>query len=260
MKEVNDAHAQVIQSAKMSSIGQLGAGVAHELNNPLGGILGYAQFNLDKFGRPDFSIDDFKNCKKYVEFIEKEAARCKTIVQALLNFSRRPLSSKKEVLDIKNIMATPFSIIGHQITLHNIKLITDFSPDLALVLGSSNQLQQVFANLIINAQQAMPNGGQLKITAVNIIDKSTQTPNMVKIEFTDTGCGISKDNIDRVFEPFFSTKEEGKGVGLGLSVSYSIIKEHNGTKEVSSEEGRGATFIIILPVAKKYLTETTKAP
>jgi len=247
--QLKEAQVELIQSAKMAAVGQLGAGVAHELNNPLGGILGYAQFVLEKLKRPEFGTEDFKGCSKYLESIEHEAARCKGIVENLLKFSRRPISAKPEVVDIAAAINETISIIGHQLKLKNIKLTLDIKPDLSGVLGILNQLQQVFANLILNAQQAMSESGELKITAYNILDEKTKTPTHVRIEFSDTGCGISEENLAHLFEPFFTTKQKEKGTGLGLAVSYQIIQDHKGTLEVTSQVGKGTTITITLPAA-----------
>jgi len=244
--QLRKTQAQMLQSAKMAAVGQLGAGVAHELNNPLAGILGYAQFLLEKLKRPEFSIDDFKASRKYLESIEREAIRCKKIVESLLKFSRRPIVINPEPLDIAQVIEDTLLIFGHQLKLKNINVITDFKPHLAQVMGITNQLQQVFTNLILNAQQAMPEGGQLKITAQNIPEE-----NKVRIEFTDTGCGISEENLKHIFEPFFTTKQKEKGTGLGLAVSYQIIQDHIGTIEIKSEVGKGTTIVIRLPVEIK---------
>ena len=243
-KELRDTQVQLIQSAKMAAVGQLGAGVAHELNNPLGGILGYAQFILEKIKRPEFSPQDFKSCIKYMESIERESTRCKGIVESLLKFSRRPIIVKPEPLDIAEALKETLAIIGHQLKLKNITLTTDIPEGLGKVFGITNQLQQVFANLILNAQQAMPEGGELKITARNILGE-----NKIKIEFTDTGFGISEESLKHLFEPFFTTKQKEKGTGLGLAVSYQIIQEHGGTIEIKSVVGKGTTVIIKLPLA-----------
>ena len=256
-EELKEKQVQLIQSAKMAAVGQLGAGVAHELNNPLGGILGYAQFVLEKLKRPEFGTEDFKGCSKYLESIEHEAARCKGIVENLLKFSRRPISPKPEALDIASAINETLSIIGHQLKLKNIKLTLDIKPDLAGVIGILNQLQQVFANLILNAQQAMSEAGELKITAYNILDEKTKTPTHVRIEFSDTGCGISEENLLHLFEPFFTTKQSQKGTGLGLAVSYQIIQDHRGTIEVTSEVGKGTRFAITLPAAGVVADEET---
>jgi PAS domain S-box-containing protein len=246
-QELKEAQAQLVQSAKMAAVGQLGAGVAHELNNPLGGILGYAQFILEKFKRPEFSVDDFKSSSRYIESIEREAFRCKGIVENLLKFSRRPISIKPEPLDINQSLHETLSIIGHQLKLKNINLILNLQEDLAKVTGITNQLQQVFTNLILNSQQAMQSGGELKITTQNILDELTKAPTKVRIDFTDTGCGISEENLAHLFEPFFTTKQKEKGTGLGLAVSYQIIQEHKGTLEVTSQVGKGTTVDITLP-------------
>jgi two-component system NtrC family sensor kinase len=247
-RELKTAQSQLIQSAKMAAVGQLGAGVAHELNNPLGGILGYAQFILEKIRRPEFGVDDFKSSGRYIESIEREAARCKKIVENLLKFSRRPIVIKPEPIDIAQAIDETLSIIGHQLKLKNVNVTLEVKPDLSRVTGIINQLQQVFTNLILNSQQAMPEGGELKITGQNIQDESTHTPKAVKLEFTDTGCGIPEEHLAHMFEPFFTTKQSQKGTGLGLAVSYQIISDHKGTIEVKSEVGKGTTFTIILPV------------
>jgi two-component system NtrC family sensor kinase len=249
-RELKATQMQLIQSAKMAAVGQLGAGVAHELNNPLGGILGYAQFILEKLKRPDFSLDNFKSCQRYIEIIEREATRCKKIVETLLTFSRRSISVNPQPLDIRKVIEEVLFFTGHQLRLKNVKVITDFKPDLSEVMGIANPLQQVFTNLILNAQQAMPEGGELSITAQNLIDENTQIPSKIKIEFADTGCGIPKENLSHIFEPFFTTKLKEKGTGLGLSLSYQIIQNHKGTIEVESQVGKGSVFIITLPAAK----------
>lgn len=249
-KQLKEAQAQLVQSAKMAAVGQLGAGVAHELNNPLGGILGYAQFILEKFQEPEFGVEDFKASQKYIEHIEREAARCKKIVESLLDFSRRPIHSKPEPIDIAKTIEETLSIMGHQLKLKNINVVNEIKPDLVKVMGILNQIQQVFTNVIINAVQAMPEGGTLRISSENITDESTQAPSGVKIEFTDTGCGIPEEILSKIFEPFFTTRIKEKGTGLGLSVSYQIIQEHKGTVEVESQVGKGTTFTITLPTVE----------
>ncbi|MFH1339537.1 MAG: ATP-binding protein [Candidatus Omnitrophota bacterium] len=250
-EQLKEAQVQLVQSAKMAAVGQLGAGIAHELNNPLGGILGYAQFILEKFSKPGFGVNDFKACQRYIESIEREAARCKRIVENLLKFSRRPISAKPEPLDMARAIEETLSIVGHQLKLKNVRVITDFKPGLAKVMGIINQLQQVFTNLILNAQQAMPDGGELKISVENIIDEKTRGPSGIKIEFADTGCGIAEEDLSRIFEPFFTTKQKEKGTGLGLTVSYQIVQEHNGSISLRSEVGKGTIFTITLPAAEK---------
>lgn len=251
-KELKQAYArlketqtQLIQSAKMSTIGQLGAGVAHEINNPLGGILGYAQYILQKLAKPDFSSKDFKTCKRYVQYIEKESKRCKAIVENLLTFSRKP-AEKPMPLDITRALESTLSIIGHQLELKNIRISTDYEENLPPVSGNINQLQQIFTNIVLNAQHAMPEGGKLDIRART---KQVQGKKQVEISFKDSGCGISTENLEKIFEAFFTTKKDWKSLGLGLSICYQIIKEHKGSISVDSKVGAGTTFTIILPAS-----------
>ena len=250
-RQLRETQAEILQSAKMAAVGQLGAGVAHELNNPLGGILGYAQFILEKLRRPEFGAEDFKGCSRYIESIEREAARCKGIVENLLKFSRRPIVANPEPLNIAQVIDETLSIIGHQLKLKNINVITDITPDLAKVTGIINQLQQVFTNVILNTQQAMPEGGELKITAQNLLHEKTQSPIKVRLEFADNGCGISEENLKHMFGPFFTTKQKEKGIGLGLAVSYQIIQDHKGTIDLKSQAGKGTTVTINLPAISK---------
>lgn len=244
-EELRLAQSQLVQSEKMTAIGQLGAGVAHELNNPMGGILGYAQFMLEKIDRPEFSKEDFQVCKKYLQHIEREAARCKTIVENLLTFSRK--REDISTIDIRTVIDKTLSIISHQLALANIKLTVAIEADIAKIRGNVNMLQQVFVNLIINAQHAMAQGGELAITAKNMRDAKGRI-NKIEIEVKDTGCGIPKENLTKIFDPFFTTKQDWKGTGLGLFITYKIIKDHQGDITVESEVGKGTAFVISLPV------------
>ena len=244
-RQLKETQAQLIQSAKMAAVGQFGAGVAHELNNPIGGILGYAQFILQKLSRPEFAAEDFKTCRQYVEHIEKESKRCKTIVENLLSFSRRPAVTPAPI-DIKRVIEEILSIIGRQLELQNIKVTTDCEPNLPRMSGNVNQLQQVFTNIIINAQHAMPKGGELNI---RLKSKMKGGKKNIEINLKDTGCGIPKENLEKIFEPFFTTKQDWKSVGIGLSITYQIVQDHKGTITAESEEGKGTTFTITLPVS-----------
>lgn len=244
-RQLKESQARLIQSAKLSTIGWLGAGAAHELNNPIGGILGYAQFILQKLGKPDFAKEDFKTCKQYVEHIEKESKRCKSIVENLLLFSRKHIGGP-EPLDIKKILENAISLIRHQLKLQDIKLITDYEPGLPRVSGNIDQLQQAFINIITNAQHAMPKGGELNI---DIRTKKKAGKKTLEIRFKDTGIGIPKENLAEIFEPFFTTKQDWKSIGIGLSITSQIIKEHKGAVTVQSKEGAGTEFTITLPTA-----------
>ena len=239
-KELREKQHQLVQAGKLAAIGQLGAGVAHELNNPIAGILGYTQFMLDIVSKENLKIDEVYTFKKYLQHIENGSRRCKEIVQNLLQFARK---SPEEVVsvNVNNVVADTLSLIEHQLLVNKIEVIKNLAPDVKQVDGNRVQLQQVFTNIIINAQQAMPEGGKLFI--------STRNENgNVAVEFKDTGCGIPGKYKDRIFEPFFTTKMDWKGTGLGLSICYDIIKNHSGNIVVDSQLGNGAVFTIILPV------------
>ncbi|MFH0790767.1 MAG: cache domain-containing protein [Candidatus Omnitrophota bacterium] len=242
-RELKDAQVQLIQSAKMGAVGQLSAGVAHEINNPLGGILGYAQFILNKIARPDFNLDDFKRCQDYLKHIERESQRCKQIVESLLTFSRKSTEAFQPV-DVKAIMENTLTIPRYSLESQNIKVNIEYAAVLPLVIGNANQLQQVFTNIIINAQHAMPKGGRLDIFLKAVEEGQNKA---VQISFQDTGCGIPQENLERIFEPFFTTKQDWKSLGLGLSISYQIIQQHNGKILIESEVGKGSIFTLVLP-------------
>ena len=235
-KELQEAQTQLIQSEKLASIGQLAAGVAHEINNPLGVMLGFTQVMLKKLpGKDPF--------RKPLISIEREGLRCKKIIQGLLDFSRRSTPTLQP-LDLNESVEAACKLIEHQITIDNVRLIKGFAPNLPGIEGDTNQLQQVFVNLIINAYQAMPKGGDLRITTRTV-------GNQVQAIFADAGVGIRPEDLKHIFDPFFTTKEVGKGTGLGLSVSYGIIKSHGGGIEVDSQVGVGTRFVVSLPVNRE---------
>jgi len=251
-RELEDAQAQLIQSEKMAAIGQLSAGVAHELNNPLGGILGYAQYTLEKMNRKpfeDLTERDFETYRKHLKDIEAQSRRCKTIVQNLLKFSRSSSKIDTSEVDINTILLETISLIEHQLTMQKVTLTSDLQDGIPPVQANAGLLQQVFTNIIINALHAMTGGGNLLITARHSPGLG-EFSGAVEISFTDDGCGIPAEIQKNIFEPFFTTKAIGKGTGLGLSVSYGIIKEHGGEIKVESVDGCGTTFTIILPLEK----------
>ncbi len=250
--QLEEAQAQLIQSEKMSAIGQLAAGVAHELNNPLGGILGYAQFTLEKLNKniPEkTTAREIQSYIRYVSDIETQARRCKTIVQNLLKFSRSSRTVDFDDVDVNKAVEETLTFVAHQLHLSQIELEIQLDPNLPHIQGNVGQLQQVFTNLIINAMHASAQGSKIRI-------QSRYSPALgefggaVELTFRDFGIGIKDENLKKIFEPFFTTKEIGKGTGLGLSVSYGIVKEHGGEISVQSEVGVGSTFTIVLPVQK----------
>jgi len=257
--ELEDAQAQLIQSEKMSAIGQLAAGVAHELNNPLGGILGYAQFALEKMKKkgcgdaPDKEVASFI---RYLTDIETQARRCKAIVQNLLRFSRSRRDTDFEEIDVKQVIEDTVTFVEHQLHMNQIGLKLELDSELPVIQGNSGQLQQVFTNLIINAMHASAPESCITIRS-RFSPALGEFGGAVELQFIDQGSGIATENIKKIFEPFFTTKEVGKGTGLGLSVSYGIIKDHGGEIKVDSVVGRGSTFTLILPVQKPAAVSDT---
>lgn len=252
-QQLEDAQAQLIQSEKMSAIGQLAAGVAHELNNPLGGILGYAQFTLEKLRKNTLQKTTAKEIESYIRYvgdIELQARRCKTIVQNLLRFSRSSRTVEFDEVSINQALEQTLSFVEHQLRISQIELEVAMAANLPNIQGNTGQLQQVFTNLIINAMHASSPGSSIKITT-RYCPALGEFGGTVELAGVDCGHGIARENLKKIFEPFFTTKEVGKGTGLGLSVSYGIVKEHGGEITVESEAGRGATFTVIIPVQKQ---------
>ncbi len=238
-KELQEKQEQLVQAAKLGSLGELAAGVAHEINNPLGTISLYAQMTLD-----DLKEDDKEN-RESLQIILKHATRTAGIVKNLLEFARRT-DLETRPIGINPVLEEALSIIAHQAELQQVNIVRQLSQDMPMIVGDANKLQQVFVNIVVNALQVMPDGGQLTV-------ESSAAPDggFAQISIVDTGPGIPEENLRKIFEPFFTTKETGKGTGLGLSVSHGIIEQHKGRIEVSSKVGKGTTFRITIPVADK---------
>jgi len=234
-KALKGAQAALIQSEKMAAFGQLGAGIAHEIKNPLAGILGLAQLSLRK-------IEKESALAKNLSIIEKETNRCTTIIQNLLRFARQEKVAFEPV-KINRVVTDAMAIVEHQLEMNRVTLKQNLAAELPIISGNANQIQQVLINLMINAQQAMEGrAGEVSVTT------SHHDSGYVQIQVRDTGPGIPADLQSKIFEPFFTTKEVGKGTGLGLSVSYGIIKEHGGDIVVKSAVGKGTAFLISLPL------------
>ena len=229
------AQRALVHSAKMAAFGQLGAGIAHEVNNPLAGILGHAQLAIRRLGPEN-------PAKASLDLIAQETRRCSDIIKNLLRFARQDTPQFQPV-NANEAVGAALSIVDHQLSLHGIRIVRELGESLPQVNGDINQLQQVLVNLAINAQQAMAGlRGELSV-------RTRAVGGQVLIELQDSGPGISPELQKKIFEPFFTTKAAGQGTGLGLSVSYGIIESHGGRIEVRSSPGHGATFVISLPVA-----------
>lgn len=238
--------AELLRSEKLASVGQLAAGVAHEVNNPLSGILVYIKLLLKKYEQNKLQTED---TKKQLEKIGKETERCSRIIKNLLDFSRQT-EVKLRPVDINKVIEATFEIIGHQISLENIKIEEKLCPSLPLIKVDFDQIQQALMNIMLNAAQAMPEGGDLTITTsvAEGIKIGNSIRDAVRIDIGDTGVGIPKENLDKLFTPFFTTKKKGKGVGLGLSVVHGIIERHHGKITIESNPVDGTTFSIFLGI------------
>jgi len=231
------AQEEIMKSERLAMIGQLAAGVAHEINNPLGGILLFSRLLLQKAPSEGIIRDN-------LERIEKDAKRCQSIVQGLLDFARQR-EPKIETLELNDVLEKTINLFAKQPLFHNIEIIKQYQVNLPVISADPAQIQQVFVNIIMNAADAMNGKG-----ALTVATKSSDRDNYVEVSFADTGKGIFSDELGRVFEPFFTTKGIGQGTGLGLSISYGIIQQHGGTIKVSSRVGQGSTFVVILPKNK----------
>jgi two-component system NtrC family sensor kinase len=233
-EELKKAQSQLVQSEKMASLGMMAAGIAHEINNPLTTILINSHLLLED--------SDYSNSgREELQLIADEATRCGKIVKGLLDFARQTRAEKR-LADINLVLKQTLAIIESQASFHNITINKNLDDNIPKIWVDINQIKQVFMNIILNAAEAMPEGGSL-----NISTSLTAHNGTVNIGFVDSGCGISKENIGKLFDPFFSTKQS-KGTGLGLALSYGIVKKHNGSIEVDSEIGVGSSFIVKLPL------------
>ena len=228
---------RVAQSERLASLGMLAAGVAHEINNPLGGILSLTALTLE-----DMAGDD-ANRENLTEVV-KQSERCREIVRGLLEFSRQSEVGTERV-DVNQVLLNTLALIRKQALFFNIKLVEDFDPELPAVTADESQLEQVFMNILMNAVQAMEEKGTLTIV-------TRQSGSFVEVLISDTGRGIPSDEVDRIFDPFYSTKESGEGAGLGLSIAYGIISKHRGNISVESKVGKGSTFTIRLPATPEF--------
>jgi PAS domain S-box-containing protein len=245
-EQLKTTQAQLVQSAKMASVGLLAGGVAHEINNPLTGVLNNVQLiRLMAGQRKDFNLDDFKTL---LAVIEDSAQRCTKITRSLLDFSRASKGIFQKV-SLNDITEKVISLIEHELRLENIIIQKDLAPDITLISGDLQLLQQVVFDIISNAKWAIKKKTEKEGGLITVKSEYNTETKQAFLYISDTGIGIPEENLERIFEPFFTTKSVGEGTGLGLSIVYNIIKQHNGTIEVESEVGKGATFKISLPAS-----------
>jgi signal transduction histidine kinase len=242
---LREAHEQLVHSEKMAALGQLSAGLAHEVKNPLAGILGYAQLTRR-------SLDSPEVITRNLDVIERETRRCTEIINQLMRFSRQE-PAKRAACNVNEAVVRAIGLVEHQLGLASVQVRRELADALPPVVCDANQLQQVVVNLLINAQQAMEHGGTVRVSTRSDADA-------VSIEVDDSGPGVPEEIRKRIFEPFFTTKPAGRGTGLGLSVSYGIIRDHGGDIRVGAAPGGGARFTIALPVGDRDQAKQFRRP
>jgi two-component system NtrC family sensor kinase len=253
-QELRLAEAEVARGEKLASIGQLAAGIAHELNNPLTGVLTFTHLLRKKMPEGSQDAED-------LDLVIRETKRCASIIRRLLDFAREKTPEKAQV-NLNGLVEETVRFVERSAALQHIEIAMELDPDLPLLFVDADLIKQVLINILVNAQQAISDHGKILVRSrvhesrrfVNCGDEPVRA---VEIAVSDTGCGIPKANLQRIFDPFFTSKEVGKGTGLGLSVSYGIVRSHGGDIEVESTEGEGSTFRIYLP-AKLCVAETER--
>jgi two-component system NtrC family sensor kinase len=239
VEEQNQLQEQLTQSTKLAALGELAANIAHEINNPLTGVLGYSALLQRGLDKDDPSLKNLK-------VIESETIRARDIVRNLLDFVRQE-GLKKHKACIRDVMDDTLYLLRKQAELINVKIVLDYDDEVPQVYIDVNQMKQVFINILNNALHAMPGGGKLTVS-IRAAKPDVKRP-WVEVSFRDTGSGIPAEKVDMVFNPFFTSKELGEGTGLGLSVSQRIVEEHGGSIEVESKVGAGSIFTVKLPTA-----------
>ncbi|RLB33258.1 MAG: hypothetical protein DRH11_09395 [Deltaproteobacteria bacterium] len=247
-RELKETHAKLLHQDKMASLGKLSASVVHEVNNPITGILNLTMLMkriLDEGAPGEKELKQFRN---YLELMDTETRRISRIVSNLLAFSRQSKMEPK-LLNLNKVIEKTLLLNANLLKINRVQIEKELDPELPELVGSEDQLQQVFMNLVSNAVEAMENTGEKRILGIKTRNASEQ--GKLYVSFRDTGVGIPPEDLSRLFEPFFTTKKKGKGVGLGLSVAYGIVEEHGGSIRVRSRVGEGSTFTVELPLRKE---------
>jgi signal transduction histidine kinase len=242
VKALKDDLSKLVQEDRMISLGRLAASCVHEINNPIQGLMTFSHLMLEMLKRSELSRDDLDEFRRYLSLMSNELERCGNIISGLLSFSRQPVREYKDV-DLHEILEAVIGLTRHKMELQDIRLRKDFCPGSLIVRGDLNQLQQCLLNLIFNAIEAMPQGGEL-----SVISEVDRTRAEARIEIRDTGCGIGERDLENIFDPFFTTKEDGEGTGLGLSIVYGVVKMHHGEIKVKSQADQGSSFTLHLPL------------
>jgi two-component system NtrC family sensor kinase len=242
-EELGAAQNELIHIERIASLGKLSSSVAHEINNPLSGILVYTKLIHKQLSNPDFDNSKRETMLKHLKLIENETKRCGEIVKGLLEFSKKD-QEDFESKHLHKILQDTYELMTHPIKIANISFLTDLKAKSDLIFCSPNQIKQACIAILVNATEAVHDNGEI------VISTSNPDPDTVRIDITDNGIGIPADDIPQIFQPFFSTKHDTSGIGLGLAIVHGIIKSHNGRIDVRSELGRGTTISITLPLIR----------
>lgn len=238
--ELKEQHEQLIEAERFALLGKIAGGVAHEINNPIMSVQGFTAMATKRLKEGMPSPEAIHECVNHLNIVQEEAQRCIQIVESISQFYRRKRSDMAPT-DVNPVMEAALNVAGFHMNQCPMDIVRDLKPELPQILANRGLLQQVLVNILLNARDAMPNGGTLTVAT------GFENPSWVTIRISDTGCGIPPEDIEKIFMPLFTTKGEGKGTGLGLSISHDIIKSHNGTIEIESVPGKGTTFTVRLP-------------
>ena len=242
-EELGQAQKELINVEKIASLGKLSLSVAHEINNPLSGILIYAKLIQKQLANQEIESTKKEQMLKNLKLIENETKRCGDIVKGLLDFSRKDQDGF-EPKHLHEILLETFELMSHPMKIANVNFLSDFSAKADLIYCSPNQIKQACIGMLVNASEAVAENGEVLFSTTN------PDEDHVRIDISDNGVGISEEDIPHIFEPFFSTKENVSGIGLGLAIVHGIIQNHKGKSEVKSERGKGTTLSITLPLLK----------
>ncbi|MBN2494115.1 MAG: HAMP domain-containing protein [Deltaproteobacteria bacterium] len=240
-RELKEVQEQLVQSQKIAAVTSLGAGIAHEINNPLTAVLGLTQIMISQTGKDEA----LKKRESLLKTVEKEGLRIKGIVRTLLSFSQDYAGESFMPMDLNELLDSTISMVEKSCAQEGIEIVRDYCQEVPSVLGNRTKMQQVFLHLMNNSRIAMPQGGRLAVSTRSVEGK------VVRVSVADTGKGIAPENLDKIFEPFFTTKDNWEGEGLGLTVVFRIVEEHHGKIKAESEVGRGTTMTVTLPAAKR---------
>jgi two-component system NtrC family sensor kinase len=242
-EELGQVQNELINVERIASLGKLSLSVAHEINNPLSGILIYAKLVYKQLGNQDFDPVKKESMLKHLKLIENETKRCGDIVKGLLDFSRKNQDGF-EPRHLQEILLETYELMTHPMKIANVSFLPDFSARQDLIYCSPNQIKQACIGILVNASEAVTENGEVVFRTVN------PDEDHIRIEISDNGIGINQEDVPHIFEPFFSTKEQANGIGLGLAIVHGIIQNHKGKIDVKSERGKGTTISITLPLIR----------